>query len=156
MPHERADFAPPFACPLVLASGDGTEQVPLHDRLPPVTIGGTLSPCQSAAGRESPVTLSEAKGLRSEASVGPSRQMLRFAQHDRVKQLRGCLSPPILNLHTITAPPFGRTSGTSSVHVHYRLLRSGRGILSIYIIGPDAPGIASLAVFGYFANSFLM
>jgi hypothetical protein len=48
----------------------------------PVTIGGILSPCQSAAGRESPVTLSEAKGLRSEASVWMGRQMLRFAQHD--------------------------------------------------------------------------
>src|SRR3989442_1444783 len=37
--------------------------VTVHDRPPPVTIGGTLSPCQSVAARYSTVMLSAAKHL---------------------------------------------------------------------------------------------
>jgi hypothetical protein len=39
-------------------------------------------------------------------------EILRFAQDDTVKQLRGWVSPSIMHINIISARPFGITDGT--------------------------------------------
>jgi hypothetical protein len=83
-----------------------------------------------------PVILRFAQDQRGEASVGPWRQTLRFAQGDKRNHRK-----------TVGADD-------ADEHIHPAMIR-GLGSAfksSSALSGPYAPGIASLAVVGYFAN----
>src|SRR6266581_8206529 len=96
-----------------------------------------LSPCQSATARSSSVMLSTfvALSVNSAKHLGPSNQILRFAQDDTSRQLRMTQGYDTINTFKAKLPPFGfnmlETIVTTYIDKHQLLPPGGEVIVAV-------------------------